>query len=242
MASEMINHNWFRFFGSDWLNATSRMHNDEAGAYLNLILDYYRSGPLPNDMERIRIIARTPLPDWQRVWGSVGPKFVLQPDGKLHNRKCDEEIAWRDSQYAQRVEAGKLGVEARLANKQPEGQPTAEPIGKPPGKPAGEPDNGWNGELDGKFIKALLQAYRRPADARMTFAEQSTVALLIRERPRYWSEWGIISNLRQQDPKYFPKSLSSLLLNWQETLDRANNFVPEGKPIKTLIEREVERL
>lgn len=110
------------------------------------------------------------------------------------------------------------------------------------GEPEKEGGTGGNGELDPVFVKDLLATYRRSAESRLSYSEQSTLAEIIRERPRYRSEWDVIITLKQKEPRYFPQSLSKLLTSWQETLDRANNWVPEVKPIKSLIEKELERL
>lgn len=99
-----------------------------------------------------------------------------------------------------------------------------------------------NGELDPVFVKDLLAAYRRPADSRLTFSEQSALAGIIRENPRYRDEWDMIIVLRQKEPRYFPQSLSRLLNAWQETLDRAMNWAPDPKQPKTIADRLMKEL
>lgn len=94
-----------------------------------------------------------------------------------------------------------------------------------------------NGTLDEVFVRDLLAAYRRPATGRLTYAEHSTLAEIIREHPRYRDEWDIIITLKQREPRYFPQSLSRLLSNWQETLDRAANWAPDPKQPKTITDR-----
>lgn len=105
-------------------------------------------------------------------------------------------------------------------------------------------EGGRNGELDPAFAKDLMAAYRRTSNKRLTFAEESTLAQIIREHPRYREEWDTIITLKQHEPRYFPQSLSRLLSSWQETLDRATNWVPvpSEKPIKTLFDKELERI
>lgn len=49
---------WFRFFPGDWESGTDRYYNEEVGAYLRLILDYYKNGPLPKDDQRLMQIAK----------------------------------------------------------------------------------------------------------------------------------------------------------------------------------------
>lgn len=102
-----------------------------------------------------------------------------------------------------------------------------------------------NGTLDSVFVRDLLSTYRRPAHSRLTHLEESTLAEIIREHPRYRDEWDIIVTLKKKEPRYFPQSLSRLLSSWQETLDRANSWVPipDGKPVKpSLMERIINEL
>ena len=99
-----------------------------------------------------------------------------------------------------------------------------------------------NGELDPVFVRDLKAAYRRTPDSRMSHMEESTLAEIIRERPRYRTEWDMIITLKQKEPRYFPQSLSKLLIGWQDTLDRASVWVPEGKPVKSLIEKALDQI
>jgi uncharacterized protein YdaU (DUF1376 family) len=64
------------------------------GAYLLLLLHYYKHGPLPNDDVLMASIARVPSGEWNE---SVGPLvrtlFEKQSDGLLHDRSVDEDLA-----------------------------------------------------------------------------------------------------------------------------------------------------
>jgi hypothetical protein len=83
-----------------------------------------------------------------------------------------------------------------------------------------------NGVLDPVFVRDLMATYRRAVDSRLSHLEESTLAEIIRERPRYRAEFDLIISLKQKEPRYFPQSLAKLLSGWQETLDRANSHVP----------------
>jgi len=98
-----------------------------------------------------------------------------------------------------------------------------------------------NGQLDQRFIRDLLATYRRPAGARLTHLEESSVAEITR-RPRYRDEWDMIITLKQKEPRYFPQSLSRLVSNWQETLDRASVWTPSVKTPKTILEKELDAI
>lgn len=98
------------------------------------------------------------------------------------------------------------------------------------------------GLLDPVFIKDLLATYRRPAHSRLNHIEQSSLAQIIRDHPKYREEWDVIIAFRQKEPRYFPQSLSRLLSTWQETLDRANNHVPDPDQPKTILDKELDAI
>lgn len=99
-----------------------------------------------------------------------------------------------------------------------------------------------SGELDPEFVLVLLSTYRRPSDSRLNYGEQSALAEIIRERPRYRDEWDTILGLRRKEPRYFPQSLSKLLAAWQETLDRAMNWAPPPSKQPTIADRLMKEL
>jgi hypothetical protein len=92
------------------------------------------------------------------------------------------------------------------------------------------------------FIGELFTAYRRDPGSVLTYMEQSSLAEIVRERPRHMDEWKIIQTLKQREPRYFPQSLVKLLTQWQETLDRASVWVPAAKTIKSVLEKELESI
>jgi uncharacterized protein YdaU (DUF1376 family) len=145
--NDMDNDAWFRFWTADWTSGTSRMLNDEVGAYLRLILDYYKNGPLPDETRVLIEISRVPATDWTRVWGTVCQKFTKSQDGLLHHERCDLEIQWRKDTYKQKLKASRLGVEKRRELgmlKEPHGQPTGQPHGQPEVLPGGQQNQNQN--------------------------------------------------------------------------------------------------
>lgn len=92
------------------------MTNEEVGAYLRLVLDYYKNGALPDDPIRLRDIARVPVADWNRIWGQVQPKFRLGNDKNWHHEKCDEEIEWRNAMMLKKINQTKKALESRGIN------------------------------------------------------------------------------------------------------------------------------
>lgn len=68
----------------------------------------------------------------------------------------------------------------------------------------------------------------------------------IAKRPESVKELAVLKAFRAKRGKYFPHSVTSLLANWQKTLDQARNDAtkdPNEKPKpKTIFEKEVDRL
>lgn len=110
---EMTNDAWFRMFPGDWESGTARLRNDEVGAYDRLIMNYYKQGPLPSDIETLQGLTRVKPTDWARIWGAIGCKFHLGEDGLLHQIRCDKEIKWRNERIDKLLRASQMGVEAR---------------------------------------------------------------------------------------------------------------------------------
>ena len=51
----------------DYLSATTRLTTEQHGAYFLLLLDYWKSGPPPNDDAVLAQIARMPLSAWRKA-------------------------------------------------------------------------------------------------------------------------------------------------------------------------------
>lgn len=98
-----------------------------------------------------------------------------------------------------------------------------------------------NGEYE-SFVLELLAFYKRRPGTHLTFVEQSSIAEIVRCRQFWKDEWSTIKTLRDKEGRYFPQSLSKLISNWQETLDRAANHVPEGRPVKTIMDKEIDSI
>lgn len=75
----------------------------------------------------------------------------------------------------------------------------------------------------------LTTLYKRPNQTVSDYAEEFTLAQVAR-RPGVMDELAEIMAFRQRLPakerRYFPNSLYKLLVNWQETLDRARVYEP----------------
>lgn len=136
---------WMPLYIGDYLADTMRLSTEQHGAYLLLIMEYWRSGPLLNDDEELAAITRLP-PD---VWAKHRPKLArfFNTDGQFwtHSRINAE----RERAEARRVAArenGRKGGRPRKAKK-PNDNPEDNPekthrfsSAKPNGNPTPNPE------------------------------------------------------------------------------------------------------
>lgn len=82
---------WMPFYVADYLADTMHLSAAEHGAYLMLILHYWRNGPIPNDPERLANISRL-----GNAWSNASSTllaFFEQRDGMLIHHRIDQEKA-----------------------------------------------------------------------------------------------------------------------------------------------------
>ena len=80
---------WMPFYVSDYLSDTMHLTAAEHGAYLMLILHYWKSGPIPDDDARLALITR--LGDAWSNASSTLRAFFKQCDGMLVHKRIDRE-------------------------------------------------------------------------------------------------------------------------------------------------------
>jgi len=86
------NNHWMPLYIGDYLADTMHLGAREHGAYLLLIMHYWRTGPLPNDDAQLAAIARVDLRTWR---ASVGPKvlpFFRVSDTILQHTRIETEL------------------------------------------------------------------------------------------------------------------------------------------------------
>lgn len=77
---------WMPFFVGDYLADTMRLTTEQHGAYLLLILDYWKNGPPPDDNEVLAHIVRLPVETWIRHRRALSPFFDVSEGQWLHGR------------------------------------------------------------------------------------------------------------------------------------------------------------
>lgn len=109
------------FYISNWLTSTAEMDSDCRGWYLNLILHQYDKGSLPNDIEKLAVLAGVKFSEYTRfehVFKSVlNKKFEQGEDGRLRNSYADTIIKTREVFKEKRGDAGKKSYLMRFFKK-----------------------------------------------------------------------------------------------------------------------------
>lgn len=106
----------------DYLADTMHLSGPEHGAYLLLIMHYWRNGPLPDDDRALATIARTERKDWAAMAPTIRAFFRLE-EGRLRHKRVDHELGTATAHVEQRRAAGRASAEARKRQREPNEQP-----------------------------------------------------------------------------------------------------------------------
>ena len=96
---------WMPLYIADYLADTRRLSTIEHGAYLLLIMEYWRNAGLPNDEIQLARIAGLTYSQWRKHEPSIKPFFQ---EGWRHKR-IDEELFEATATYERRSKAGQKG-------------------------------------------------------------------------------------------------------------------------------------
>jgi uncharacterized protein YdaU (DUF1376 family) len=100
----------------DYLADTSRLSTEQHGAYLLLLMDYWRNGPLPNNPVLLANITRLSADAWSIAQALLMQFFSIGEDGLLHNKRIDEEMAGAKANKEKNGLRAKAAAEARWKN------------------------------------------------------------------------------------------------------------------------------
>lgn len=127
------NTKWLPFYVADYLGDTMHLTTLQHGAYVLLLMHYWRNGPLPNDDGKLAQIARMDRKAWQTINEVLREFFTVNGDGTLHQKRMDWELRRWGEIADKRREAGKRGAEAKHRPhpivEKPAGMPAAD-VGK----------------------------------------------------------------------------------------------------------------
>jgi uncharacterized protein YdaU (DUF1376 family) len=132
------------FYVGDYLSATGRLTTEQHGAYLLILLDYWKNGPPPNNDAVLAAIARMSPAAWKKAKPALISFFDIQ-DGQLIQKRVEKERQRAASVTEERSKAGKEGAAKRWQNhKQTDGKPMTNAMAKPKQNDAPSQSQGSN--------------------------------------------------------------------------------------------------
>jgi uncharacterized protein YdaU (DUF1376 family) len=103
---------WMPLYIGDYLGATQRLTTEQHGAYLLLLIDYWRNGPPPNDDPVLAQITRLKASAWRKMKPVILGFFKDQEGRLIHSRAEVERLKAAEHQ-ARRSEKAKKAADAR---------------------------------------------------------------------------------------------------------------------------------
>ncbi len=76
----------FLFYSKDWITGTADFMPEEKGVYIDLLCYQHQKGSLPLEPSRLARIAGLNIDDFNRIWGKIKTKFILQDYGYINER------------------------------------------------------------------------------------------------------------------------------------------------------------
>lgn len=105
--------NFMPLYIADYLADTSHLSTLQHGAYLLLLLNYWRRGSkLPGNDAYLAQVARLPVREWQKHRDTIAQLFTVK-DGWWIQKRVEEELARARSNFKSKSEAGAKGAAKR---------------------------------------------------------------------------------------------------------------------------------
>ena len=108
----------------DYLADTSRLTTEQHGAYLLLLMDYWRHGPPPDDPAVLAQIAKLSQTVWQTHSSAIGHFFKIQHGVWIHSR-VEAERSKAEGISETRQSAGRRGAKTRWGDGKQDDKPIA---------------------------------------------------------------------------------------------------------------------
>lgn len=103
---------WMPLYIGDYLADTSRLTTEQHGAYLLLLMDYWRNGPPPDDEEVLAVITRLSAQQWRKHAPALRAFFRVE-DGQWTQKRAESERYKAAGVNGKRAESGKAGAAKR---------------------------------------------------------------------------------------------------------------------------------
>lgn len=103
---------WMPLYIADYRADTSRLTTEQHGAYLLILMDYWRNGPPPDDDEVLAQITLLPIARWRKHRPKLAQFFTIK-NGVMRQKRADAEMIRAQAMNRQRSEAGKISAAKR---------------------------------------------------------------------------------------------------------------------------------
>jgi uncharacterized protein YdaU (DUF1376 family) len=107
---------WMPLYIADYLSATSRLTTEQHGAYLLLIMDYWKNGAPPDNNQILAQITKLSPDAWSNARTMLQPFFEVM-DGLWVQHRIEAEMVKAQHNKQVNVKRGKAGAEARWKDK-----------------------------------------------------------------------------------------------------------------------------
>ena len=97
---------------ADYLADTTRLTTEQHGAYLLLLMDYWRNGQLPDDDNVLAQITKMEKKNWKKN-RSFLVQFFVQKNGFLIHKRVEKELSVSREKKDANIERAKAAAEAR---------------------------------------------------------------------------------------------------------------------------------
>ncbi len=115
MAKIMKADIWMPLYIGDYLADTSRLTTEQHGAYLLLLMDYWRSGKLPNNDQVLAQICKLNPDAWSNAKAMLSQFFSIENGYWIHKR-VEQEMADAKVNQVKKHERAVKAAEARWKN------------------------------------------------------------------------------------------------------------------------------
>ena len=229
---------WMPIYIGDYLSDTLRLTTEQHGAYLLLIMDYWKQGAPPDKDEVLASITRCSKDAWAMLRPFLEPFFKIQ-NGRWEHKRVEQEKAKAVAQSETFTKRASHAAKSRWGRRKSESY-TSSIVKAPPQAivehvPSPSPSHvqktqpeASNGKLE--CVRSAVNALiKRPPTDRWTYAEEHALAEIC-QRPDILTQLKHIQEYRQKirNSEFFPRSVIALLEGWSKTLDHARNC-PEPK-------------
>lgn len=128
---------WMPFYVGDYLGDTQRLTTEQHGAYLLLMLDYWRNGPAPDDDAVLQQITKLDRAGWRKHKTALSRMFQVE-NGEWRHKRIEKELANAEANSERRTSKAKAAAQARWGNAKSNApsMPQALPVECPPQSPS----------------------------------------------------------------------------------------------------------